>query len=249
MNSIEIPLLVAWRDHRRLFISTAAVVLTGWLGDFLFWSHAPGLSLGIFAALLGFGIWTIGKRTVSGALALAALNLSAVQSGIEICLTNVFCLFFFLVAVAGEAYYAELTGLWARWSEGLLTACLAPFRSLMLLHEWCELRLLPRRVEGAVALQFCDVGAWVANWNVSQWKAHPGRGLVLEYLGSLGPRGWPGLLQVALGTGPIGRQAENMLRHVIAQEQASAAQRDWRSFQSRRQRRAEQLVQTQWPVR
>lgn len=498
MNTLETPLLAALRDHRRLFISTGAVVVTGWLGDFLFWSHVPGLSLGIFAALLGFGIWTIGKRTASGALALAALNLTAVQSGIEICFTNVFCLFVFLVAVAGEAYYAELAGIWARWSEGLLAACLAPFRSLMLLHEWCEVRLLSRRGEGAVApaferlvlamlpaaivalvftcllragnavfaeglarlghfffdwltdlslprallwfvwlgvgvaffrplaqpggrfwvraigpwersdsnfarcqsglllaavnalffavnsidvvylwasttlpagvtasrfvhsgvysliaatvlaggvlavifqqgaavsrsgwlrglallwigqnilliagvfrrldlyvefyqlselrvyvgcflllvsvgytflarhvwmglkleklifsnalatvallfgLQFCDVGTWVANWNVAQWTAHPDRALDVEYLVRLGPRGWPALLQVAQGTGSVSRQAGDALREIIAEKQAAAGERDWRSFQARRDGRTEQLLHAQLPRR
>lgn len=91
-------------------------------------------------------------------------------------------------------------------------------------------------------LQFCDVGAAVARWNVAQWERHPRRELDLDYLIRLGPSAWPSLMVVARQRtdDALAARALSHLREVATQE-AGRAPVDWRSAQWRREARRAEL--------
>jgi hypothetical protein len=94
-------------------------------------------------------------------------------------------------------------------------------------------------------LQFCDVGTWVAQWNVAQWKADARRTIDLGYLIDLGPRGWPALAEVARSTRDNGvrAEAETLLRRISGEQTIAAMERDWRAYQQRRDSRLRWLLQ------
>jgi len=148
MNSSATAVISVLREQRQLLVATAAIVFTGWLGDFLLWGHHPGINLGLFTALLGLVVWLVNPPTRRGSIALILLLASAVQSVIELCFTNVVCLGVFALAVVAETYYPGLSGLWVRWSVALFAALSAPFRWVGLLLAWAEMRLLSRYREG-----------------------------------------------------------------------------------------------------
>lgn len=157
MNSPVASVLTILREQRRLLAATAAILFTGWLGDFLLWGQEPGISVGLFVAVLGLAVWLGSPPTRRGSIALLLLLASAVQSAIELCFTNVVCLGVFSLAVAAETYYPGLPGLWARWSVGLFAAMTAPFRWVGLLVAWAELRLLSRYREGGGAISVSQI--------------------------------------------------------------------------------------------
>jgi uncharacterized membrane protein len=91
-------------------------------------------------------------------------------------------------------------------------------------------------------LQFCDVGTWVANWNVSRWIKGEHPAIDLRYLLSLGARGWPGLSRIADNedNAAMSALAKSHLASIAASERGAIHGSDWRSLQLRREaRRAE----------
>src|SRR4030095_1312893 len=128
---------------RRLLIATGSIALTGLLGDFLFWRSQPGVSLGVFIALLAIGLVVFGERTARRLSALALLFLCVVQSAIERCFTNVTLMLALLACVFGESVYSQLPGNWARWSEALYAAMRGPLRWSALLVEWANTSCVP----------------------------------------------------------------------------------------------------------
>jgi hypothetical protein len=85
-----------------------------------------------------------------------------------------------------------------------------------------------------LGLQFCDVGTWVADWNVNRWLRDPWRTLDVNYLTALGARGWPALQRLAQAKPDslAGARAREVLRRAVAD--ASSSPVDWRSAQLRR---------------
>ncbi len=499
MNPISSTFLFALREQRSLLVATSAIVVIGWLGDFLFWHSQPGVSVGLFVATLAAGLWMVGKRTLRVSVVMVLLLAAAAQTGVELCFTNIACLVTLTVALSAEVHVAHLSGGWARWSESFFAIVSAPLRWIGFMSAWSEARLLvsshenlraptigrflvaivpaavvalvfaallsagnavlaeafarigtrlrdwaldisfartalwllwltvglafywpvsksdsPRwwtrpiplwqRSEALIAqwqsglilaavnvlffaantadaiylwadarlpagvtasrfvhtgvyaliaatilagglltlifqqqpsvarskwlrvlalawiaqnivlitgvcrrlalyveayqlselrvyvgcflllvsvgfallarhvwlgvrlerlifsnaiatfalfftLQFCDVGTWVANWNVTRWKAQPGRALDVEYLSSLGSRGWPALAEIARSeqNSPTRERAVLALRELAMWENTLSTTRDWRAYQMRRDRRAEQLIRTYRP--
>jgi hypothetical protein len=129
--------------HVRLWpLVTIAGVLT-WAADFLFWKQDFGVNVGIFAALLAVGILL--QRPVpqigrGGWAALALLLGAAVQSGIELCFTNVCVLLTLLLVLGGGTYYATIEPVWRRWLAQLQAALAAPGRLFWLLNSYLAQR-------------------------------------------------------------------------------------------------------------
>jgi hypothetical protein len=92
-------------------------------------------------------------------------------------------------------------------------------------------------------LQFCDVGTWVANWNVARWIKGDHASIDIDYLVSLGPRGWPGLSTIESSDRNKSVTAEVRFRlsKIANAERESARQTDWRSFQARHAARRAEL--------
>jgi len=85
-------------------------------------------------------------------------------------------------------------------------------------------------------LQFCDVGTWVANWNVSRWINGEHASIDLAYLVSLGPKGWPGLSRIVASErdSSVSALVRDHLATIAGIERDAMANSDWRSFQFRR---------------
>ena len=99
------------------------------------------MSVGVFFAMLGLGLHALGERTIAGNAALALLLVSAIQSGIELSLTNVTVLMTLLLLVFGESRFQRLPGLWQRWSEAAFALIRGPLRWNALLRECAHTRL------------------------------------------------------------------------------------------------------------
>jgi hypothetical protein len=97
------------------------------------------------------------------------------------------------------------------------------------------------------ALQFCDVGTWVANWNVERWLRGEHLSIDLQYLYYLGPKGWPGLSKIALSRHDaiISQEARFRLQNAAVAQQELSNQSDWRAFQGRKAARRNELI-AQW---
>jgi uncharacterized membrane protein len=138
MNVSDASAVPRSSPNARLLVATGLIVLITFLGDFLFLGHAPGVSVGIFFALLGTAIFAFGYRTVRGAAALVLLMASAIQSGIELCLSNIVVLVALLLVLFGESKYRSVSGLWARSSEAAYAIIRGPFRWGALLQAWAD---------------------------------------------------------------------------------------------------------------
>jgi len=95
----------------------ATGLLTG-AADFLFWHSEPGISLGIFVALLAVGVlFHRTEKRIGGGTWLAFILLLGAcgQCGIEICFTNVCVLIALLLVLAGGSFYSGLPAGWRRW--------------------------------------------------------------------------------------------------------------------------------------
>ncbi len=93
------------------------------LGDFLFWNHAPGLSLALYivavasAMLLRHGRASLQPQVL---LPFALLLASAWQTAVEMSFTNIAVLTALLAIVMAELSYPQLRAGWARWSESFV---------------------------------------------------------------------------------------------------------------------------------
>ncbi|MBA2270984.1 MAG: DUF4173 domain-containing protein [Chthoniobacterales bacterium] len=112
------PSLEQTRSPRENIAAIAAALLII-SGDFLFWSHDPGVSLGIFAALAVAALVAAhGSGTNARMLIIAGLLLpSAVQTGIELSLSNLIVLGALGTVTLGETAFASLHTASSRWAE------------------------------------------------------------------------------------------------------------------------------------
>ena len=96
-------------------------------------------------------------------------------------------------------------------------------------------------------LQFCDVGTWVANWNVERWIKGDSLSIDLQYLASLGPKGWPGLSKIVLSRHDaiVCQEARFRLQNTALGQQELSNESDWRAFQGRTAARRAELI-AQW---
>jgi hypothetical protein len=94
------------------------------------------------------------------------------------------------------------------------------------------------------AVQFLDLGAMAAEYNVSRWERNPARNLDLNYLESLGSSGWHSLQRVAEkpepGGDPFGVSA--FLAGVRRDNEGGKFNVNWRSWQARRAWNLHQLL-------
>jgi hypothetical protein len=100
-----------------LVLTTGSLTL---LADFLFWNHTPGISVGIFAIALVAAMFATRTREQLRApvwFAVALLLGACVQTGIELCLTNVLVLITLLIVIGGGTFYTALPRGWPRWVE------------------------------------------------------------------------------------------------------------------------------------
>src|SRR5215213_5553270 len=125
----------------RLGLAAGGIGLISLAGDFLFWNSTPGVSVGVFFVLLGGLLFAFGHKTRFGAVALALLAASAVQSGIELCLTNTIVLIALLLIIFGETAFASVSTLWARWSEAAWALLRGPFQWAPLVRASAATRL------------------------------------------------------------------------------------------------------------
>ncbi|HET6407502.1 MAG TPA: DUF4153 domain-containing protein, partial [Chthoniobacteraceae bacterium] len=123
-------------DQRRTLVVTGSIVFIGWLGDFLFWQHSPGISVGIFFAAIAAAVMFSGNRTRRSFAILTLLLGSCIQSGIELCFTNIASLVLLTIALVGETAYSSLITHWARWSEAGHAILVGVFRWSGLVQAW-----------------------------------------------------------------------------------------------------------------
>ncbi|HSH39320.1 MAG TPA: hypothetical protein VK993_11085, partial [Chthoniobacterales bacterium] len=101
------PSLEPTRSPRENIAAIAAALLVI-SGDYLFWEHDPGVSVGIFAALavaaliVAHGTAINWRISIAGGLLLA----SAVQTGIELSLSNLIVLGALGTVALGETAFA-----------------------------------------------------------------------------------------------------------------------------------------------
>ena len=101
------------------------------LGDFLFWNHAPGISLSVFiVAVASLMLIRHGRASLNARVLLpfALLLASAWQMAVEISFSNVAVVTALLAILMGELSYPHLAAGWARWSESLLAWAGGPGR-------------------------------------------------------------------------------------------------------------------------
>jgi Domain of unknown function (DUF4173) len=85
-------------------------------------------------------------------------------------------------------------------------------------------------------LQFCDLGGYVASYNVDRW-IHPTAHtqVDLNYLGQLGPGGWGSRQRLAESDSPLSMPAQLVLTRIRSKVwQGSSKKKRWQSFQFRR---------------
>lgn len=82
-------------------------------------------------------------------------------------------------------------------------------------------------------VQFLDVAAWVANYNVARWMEDSRRTLDVDYLASLGASAYPALITAAEAPRPEAHDAFQRLRDLKAFERDRLANLNWRSWQVR----------------
>jgi hypothetical protein len=85
-------------------------------------------------------------------------------------------------------------------------------------------------------LQFCDLGAFVASYDVDRW-IHPGTHTQADvyYLGDLGPGAWSQLQRLAKSDSRFAQTAQLVLERIHSDIlQHSAQKQPWQSFQFRR---------------
>jgi hypothetical protein len=97
-------------------IAAALLIISG---DFLFWSHDPGVSVGIFAtlAVAALSVAHVGRANRRIAIIGGLLLPSAIQTGIELSLSNVIVLGALGTVALGETAFAPLHVASSRWAE------------------------------------------------------------------------------------------------------------------------------------
>ena len=97
-------------------IAAALLIISG---DFLFWSHDPGVSLGIFATLAVSALVIAHGAGINARILIlfALLIPSAIQTGIELSLSNLLVLAALGTVALGETAFASWHGAWLRWTE------------------------------------------------------------------------------------------------------------------------------------
>ena len=123
-------------DQRRLIVSSGAIVVLSWLGDFLFWKHPPGLSIGIFFTGIAITLLVVGRRSKARAIATVLLFAACGQSAIELCFTNIASLILLTIVLFGETAFGSLAAKWPRWSEAIQAMLTGPLRWADLVKNW-----------------------------------------------------------------------------------------------------------------
>jgi hypothetical protein len=85
-------------------------------------------------------------------------------------------------------------------------------------------------------LQFCDLGGYVASYNVDRWIRPTAHMQVdLDYLGQLGPGAWSSLQRLADSSSPLSGPAQVVLTRIRSKvSQGSFKKKHWQTFQFRR---------------
>jgi hypothetical protein len=125
-------------DQRRLIVSSGAIVVLSWIGDFLFWKHPPGLSVGVFFAGIAIALLVVGRRSKAGAIATVLLLAACGQSAIELCFTNIASLILLTIVLFGETAFGSLAARWPRWSEAFQAMLTGPLRWANFVKNWAE---------------------------------------------------------------------------------------------------------------
>jgi len=130
MNSTSISFANA---ESRLWPVVLGTGLLTFLGDFLFWSQTPGVSVAIYALAIGGWLLALPNGTPitrRAVVAAALLFVSGIATTLELSLSNFLVLLALLAVLMGERHFPELTGNWARWSESFVACLAAPARWL-----------------------------------------------------------------------------------------------------------------------
>jgi hypothetical protein len=122
----------------------AITALLTWLGDFLFWNHPPGVSIGIYIMFVVAALMPLpGEEQPTRAACIAAFLLfcSAWASFLETSFSNVAVLIGLLAVLMGERHYQVMAGGWTRWSESFVAWGCAPGRWWWLARNTAESEL------------------------------------------------------------------------------------------------------------
>ncbi|MHA3770672.1 DUF4153 domain-containing protein [Verrucomicrobiota bacterium sgz303538] len=129
MNSVEsLPPPLPIAQLGRVLLPALALTCGA---DFLFWNTTIGANLGIFACVAaGLHLASQGKRQWNRStwIAVGFLAATAVQSAVEISLSNVIVLVALLVWLLGESWFQHLPSSWGRWIEAQFALVRAPER-------------------------------------------------------------------------------------------------------------------------
>ena len=118
------------RDGERLLALLAGSLGFTWVADFLFWNSHLGLSVGLFSLLLAGAVLVL-RKPKGEALpwtTLTLLSLAAVQSAIEVSLSNILVLTALLLYVGGRSSFPQLSSVWSQVSEAAFAVLRAPAR-------------------------------------------------------------------------------------------------------------------------
>lgn len=135
-DSSQVDPSIRAADQRRLIVATGGIAILSWVGDFLFWNKPAGISVGIFFFVLAVALFCGGKRTRSGLFAACLLVAACVQSGIELCFTNIVTLVVLTIVLFGETAFGAIAAKWPRWSEALYAVMRGPARWADLIRSW-----------------------------------------------------------------------------------------------------------------
>ena len=129
MNTATAPTESFAQTNVRALPTLGSIALVVLLGDYFFWRTEPGVSLGIFALLLGILIVVLRSGSLQPMRLPAALLLaSCAQPAVEISLSNLIVLTVLLVALTGAAYFHSLPNVASRLIESALSLIKAPAR-------------------------------------------------------------------------------------------------------------------------
>lgn len=94
-------------------------------------------------------------------------------------------------------------------------------------------------------VQFVDLNAAVARYNVAHWLRPSARSGDVIYLASLGHGAWPSMIELRQKRGPYSLDLMAIMERAATEAQAELEIKDWRRWELRRTQRAQELVEFQ----
>lgn len=253
-------IVALWQGRLALLTLNALFFIVNTIDVFYLWNHAQ-LPRGVtFSQFVHGGVGSLITAVLLSALVIAVIfqQEDAVKHGTFLKACALFWIAQNFLLIAGVFLRLKLYVQAYQLSEervyvGCFLLLVAAGFALLAWHVAREGRLntlIFRNMLAAFALffllQFANVSAVVARYNVKQWQRDPKRTLDLGYIASLGPGAWPALADVAsmdTARGDTVGQARLVLWRFANAEKERRENFDWRSWQARRDLSARWLIE------